>query len=397
MKITRLINAGAVAAIAALALSACSSGAVGAESGEATDDFRVVAILPVTGALSKQSAVQISGLKASAKVVNAEGGIGGREVVIKILDSKLDPTQAVTLLQDEINSETPPDYVWAGATSNEALAMLPALSNAEILSGTTAANVKMNNPELYPYHFGHSSTPSQNYKEIADYVAKKGIKKVGFISANDALGTDNLTAITDLLSSSGIELVTQSYDTKATDLTAPMDALKAENPDTLVVSAYGPAVGYLFDARLKLAWDVPVIGDGAVAGSNPAAIVAPEALKGVQLLSPALTTKQHKDQWLPDTQKMIDAVLGEGEINQLLTQASSPYDALQLLALAAEQAGATDSAALKEALENLKTPAHVTWTSYPTFGYSPKNHFPKLEPGYNVLTGATALVNGQFQ
>lgn len=395
MKITRLVKAGVLAAVAALALSSCSAGEAGADG--ADRNFRVVAILPVTGALAKQSAVQINGLRASAKIVNAEGGIGGREVEIEVLDSKLDPTQAVTLLQGEISSETPPDYVWAGATSNEALAMLPALSNAGILSGSTASNVKMNDPELYPYHFGMQTENGQNYRAFLDYAEKEGITKVGFIAANDALGADNLSAITGLLAGSDIELVTQSYDTKATDLSAPMDALKAENPDVLLASAYGPGVGYLFDARLKLAWDVPVIGDSAVGGSNPAALLPPEALNGVQLLSPVITTKQSESQWLPDTQKMITAIRAEGEISQILTQASLPYDVIQLLALAAKQAGATDGAALKGALENLKTPEHVTWTSYETYGFSPENHFPKIETGYVVLTDATELIDGQFQ
>ncbi|MCG2621219.1 ABC transporter substrate-binding protein [Arthrobacter sp. I2-34] len=397
MKITRLLAAGAMSAIAALALAACSSGSAGSDAAEASDPFRVVAILPMTGPLSKQSEVQVNGLKASAKIVNADGGIGGRDVEVKVLDSKLDPTEAVTLLQEEINSDTPPDYVWAGATSNEALAMLPALSSAGILSGSTAADIKINNPELYPYHFGMQSANNQNYQAFVDYAKNKGFKKVGFISANDALGTYNHSAITEMLANTGIELVTQSYDTTATDLTAPMDALKAADPDVLFASSYGSGVGYIFDARQKLDWDVPVVGDNAVGGSNPAAIVAPEALKGVQLLSPLVSATAHKDEWLPDTQKMIDAISAEGDISQIVTQASLPYDALQLLALAAKQASATDADALKGALEGLKTPDHVTWTSYPAYGFSPENHFPKIESGYIVFTGATKLVNGQFQ
>src|SRR3954451_19339100 len=76
MKITRLIAAGAMAAAAALTISACSSGTAGSDAAETDAPFRVVAVLPVTGPLAKQSEVQIEGLKASAKIVNANGGIG---------------------------------------------------------------------------------------------------------------------------------------------------------------------------------------------------------------------------------------------------------------------------------------------------------------------------------
>jgi branched-chain amino acid transport system substrate-binding protein len=398
MRKSRRAAIGTLGLAAAMALAGCSAGAAGNSSEENADEpFRVVAILPVTGPLANQSADQVNGLRAGAKAVNDGGGINGRMVEVEVLDSKLDPTEAVTLLQGEINGDDAPDYVWAGATSNEALAMLPALSSAAVLSGSTAADVSIDDPAKYPYHFGGQTANDQNYQAFVDYAVEKGLKKVGFIAANDALGTYNLTAISGLLEGTGIELAAQAYDTSATDLTAPMDALKAEDPDVLLASAYGPGVGYLFDARSKLAWDIPVVGDSAVGGSNPAAIVDASSLDGVQLLSPMVASLGHKDEWLPGTEKMIDGVAEEGKITQIITQSSIPYDAMNLLDLAAEQAGSTDADAMKDALENLEAPEKATWTSYPTYGYSPEHHFPQIDPGYIVFTDASELVNGQFQ
>lgn len=386
-----------LAMVLATTLAACSDPDRNAANAGGPAPFRVVAILPVTGPLSSQSTLQVNGLNAAAEVLNKNGGIGGRQVSVTVLDDKLDPTEAVTLLQGELNSAAPPDYVWAGATSNEARALLPALTAAGILSGTTASDLAMNDPQQYPYHFGLQQAANQNFRDMLGVIKAEGVKTLGFISANDALGTYGLKAMEEQVKGSGIRLVTQSYDTVATDVTAPMDALRAEDPDLVVMSAYGPAVGYLLDARQKLQWDVPVIGDMGLSGSNPAAIVDGAALAGVRLQAPVIASVADSGSWLPSTQAMIGALRAQGDISQIITLGSLPYDALHVLALAAEQAGSTDADSMRAALESLEVPARVPWTSYPEFGYSADNHFPVIHPGYLVYPEATLLVDGQFK
>jgi branched-chain amino acid transport system substrate-binding protein len=384
--------AGALLSLA-LVLAACSN-----DPGDSSDDpFRVLAVLPLTGPLTAQAKMGEHGLRAAVDELNADDGIGGREIELEVVDDKLDPTEAVTLLQQQINSSEPPDLVIGGITSNETLAMLPALTSAKILSAAVSSDLAMNDPEKYPYHFGLQATSDQAYPRILERALDRGVEKLGFIAANDAFGTYNQTAIEKAAAGTGIEVVTETYDVTATDLTAPLDALRGEDPDLVVMSGFGPLVGYLLDARQKLGWDVPVIGDVGLSGSNPGTLVDAEALQGVEIQTFTLPSRAHEEEWPASAKPMMQAVKEQGEITQIITLSSLPYDALRLLAVAAEQAGSTEPDDLAHTLESLEAPDEVPWTSYREYGYTADNHFPVTSDEDYVFVEATPLVNGLFE
>ena len=386
-----------VASAAVIATLAACGNPDAEASAEASRAFRVVAVLPKTGPLAEAVKLQVAGLEAGIDAVNAGNGIGGRKVELTVLDDRLDSTQAVSLLQKEINGPNKPDFVWAGATSNETLAMLPLLTRAKILSGATSASSKANDPATYPYHFGQQSGGDQNYKQLLGIVKQEGHQKVGFMYANDAFGTDTFAQAKRIASADGLQLVAQSYDPKATDLTAPMDAIRSNSPDVLLVQGYGAPVGYILDARAKLGWDVPVVGDSGVGGSNVATAVNPELLKGVRVaVTPASIASASAD-WMPATKAAIAAVKAKGPVNQLIYQALLPYDALQLVHLAATQAKSTDPDSIKSALETLETTGTVPWTAYQSYGYTATNHYPLLSPGDYRLVPAGPMAEGQYK
>ena len=64
-------------------------------------------------------AAEQDGLKAAAEVLNENGGLDGRRVVLDIEDDGSDPTQAVSLLQRKVTDGDKPDLVWPGSTSND--------------------------------------------------------------------------------------------------------------------------------------------------------------------------------------------------------------------------------------------------------------------------------------
>jgi len=393
----RTITYAALSVAVGVGLSACAGSNGGSASGgsEASKSFEVLAVLPITGPLATQSTQQINGLKASAEAVNKSGGIGGRHVVVKAVDDKFDPTQAVTLLQAEIHSSTPPDFVWAGASSNEAVAMAPILSSAKIVSGTTASSLLLDDPEKYPYHFGLSGANNKNYPDLVREAKAEGAKLLGFIAGNDALGTDNLKQIKAAAAAANLPLVSQVFDATSTDLTGPMDALRAKNPDFLVMSNYGAGAGYLLDARQKLGWNVPTIGDLAISASklpNNA-----NALQGVKIQVFGATVLANKSNWQPAEETAIEQITAQGPITTGATQPLYPYDAIQMLAAAAKQEGGTSADKLKAGLENLKAPNPVPWTMFANYGYTSTDHYPSPPTGAWSYIPAGEATNGFYQ
>ncbi|MGO4691790.1 ABC transporter substrate-binding protein [Glaciibacter sp. 2TAF33] len=393
--------------IAATALAALGAGLVGCSSPAAEDSgssasggkpFSFVVVLPLTGPLAVNAQQQLNGLKASAKELNAAGGIGGRQVVFKVVDDKADPTQAVTLLQDQINSDTPPDLVWAGATSGEALAMAPILTNAGIVSGAISSSLLLNDPTKYPYHFGFTTANNQNYPDLVEEAKSEGAKSIGFITGNDALGTDNLKVIKEAAAAARMPLTYETFDATATDLTGPMDALRATKPDILVLSSYGAGAGYLLEARDKLGWNIPTIGDLAISASNPAKVVDPKALVGIKVQERPVDVLSLKSDWLPAEEHALKLIKEQGPIGgAAAVQSLTAYDALQIVGAAAAQEGGTSASQLKSGMEKLKAPNPIPWTMYKTYGFTPKNHFPVLGKNSLVYVPAGPSQDGFYK
>ncbi|MER2137664.1 MAG: ABC transporter substrate-binding protein, partial [Arthrobacter sp.] len=96
------------AAAAALMLSGCSGAA---DAGGSEDDpYRILVLgaLSAEGVLGINASTSVLSAEAAVDVINEEGGILGRDVEIKIVDDQADPTVAVTLVREAINSDTPP-------------------------------------------------------------------------------------------------------------------------------------------------------------------------------------------------------------------------------------------------------------------------------------------------
>lgn len=380
----------ALALGSAIVLAGCGGGSTATGEGDSAP-YSILAIMPMTGALAQQAALEVNGVKAAAAALNASGGVAGHPVEIKVVDDKLNPTEAVSLLQEELNGSAPPDLVVAGATSNEALAMLPALTRAKVLSTSGGAIEELADAAKYPYHYVVVPTATQNYERMVGWLQSQGVKTLGMAVTNDALGASALSGMRRLAGSSGITLLAESFDPKNTDLTSTLAKIQAGNPDMLLLSAYGSPAGYLLEARQKLGWTIPTIGDPSISSSNPAALVGPSALEGVriQVLS-VLSKSGARPSSAPD---VIAQVRQQGDIPQTVHLATTMYDFLTRVAAAAKDSGSIEAGDLKKQLDTTPGPAGAT---YDSFGYTDRSHAVATTEGTFAYIGVTPLVDGQY-
>ncbi|MCW2757260.1 MAG: branched-chain amino acid transporter substrate-binding protein, partial [Nocardioidaceae bacterium] len=117
-----------LAAVSALALSACGSNA---SSGSSGGSYRILYVAGQTGVLSPTAIAIGRGIKAHVDAINAEGGLDGKKIVLQTKDDQSDPTRGVTLVQEQLNGDNPPDLVIPGVSSNEALAVAPLLARSK--------------------------------------------------------------------------------------------------------------------------------------------------------------------------------------------------------------------------------------------------------------------------
>jgi branched-chain amino acid transport system substrate-binding protein len=386
-------------AVVALLAMACAGGTAAPAASSDGSPFRVVMIVGLSGVTASTSTASINSMKLSINAVNKAGGIGGRQAQLEVLDDASDATKAQSILVERLASGPKPDLVVAGNASNETLAMLPTLTKNKILQmGITAASA-INDPATYPYAFNTSDDLVVGADALVAYLKSKSFKRIGRLLANDALGQSINAQWDPAFQAAGFTSLSASFAPTALDLTPQLGQLRAQNPDVVIFNAAGAPNGIVLQNRLKLGWTVPFIMYFSSTGSTDllAAAGSVDAIRGVTELT------YSRNQWVAEGQRdkaiqaFITAFKALGPIQKLLTTITWAYDILQLVKVAADQAKATDTVRISQAMENLKQPASPPWISQKVMGFSKSNHFLHLTLSDYAFVPAGPIVDGMVQ
>jgi branched-chain amino acid transport system substrate-binding protein len=363
------------------------------------EPFKILMVQDLSGPLSTLGLAEVQGMKAAASVVNAHGGMLGRQVQVDAVDSQADATKAVSLLVERITKDQIPDMVQGGTSSNETLAMLPIMMEHKIMYFGQNGAADINNPEKYPYAFSMAVPPSVTVQVVTDYCKKMGYKKVGVMQSNSASGQSEMALFETAFKDAGIEFVVQTFEPTAVDMTPQLDALKAAGPDALVsVVAFGRAALTLLQSRQKLGWDIPVVGDAALAAQDLAGPLGMEPLHNVYHAIFKVQQYLPQEKRTPAFNTFLEALKKQGEIKTSLNVYSQAYDELMILNEAAKQANSTEIEKLATALENLRIPDSPQWVTYRHIVFSKENHFNAIPPEEaQVVIPTGPIIEGMFQ
>lgn len=391
----------AALAVSTLALAGCS-GSGSSEEGGAGDPYRVL----VTGALSGQGALaanaqtSILAAKAGVAAVNNNGGIGGREVELTVVDDAADATTAVSKIREAIASGDKPDLVLNSGPSTVATATLPILKQSRILSFNIGPTAESSNPKEFPLNFDLSPSPADYAASIARYVEGKGHESVGVIHGSSAYGEVFGKAMKVAFDAEGVSSTgSEEYDIAALDMTAQLQSLKNRGTRALVVDAYGAPLGYLLTSLERLDWNIPLIGNTSVSGTSLVAKPAPDGVFGTPATANLVMQMFASTVYDPNdaaVNAMVDGMKSQGEISSTLILADN-YDALVLVAAAAEKAGSsTDAQALAAALEDQEVLDGAQTAFLPRYHFSADSHAPNPgEEAYRFVP-PSKLLNGQY-
>lgn len=386
---------GVMRSVAATALAVMALGAAGCGSGDSNgsgsgDDgpFKVLAVLPLSGQIAQIGAADRLAIKTSVDQVNADGGILGKDVSVKFVDSAGTSTQAVSVLQKELTSGGY-DFVIAGATSGEAVPMAPFLERRKVLTCTSAASdVLAKTPS---YLFGTSTLSSRIGGAVIAALQKEGYKKVAAMFPDTELARSTLDAAKAAAAKAGITFNAVIVDPTAIDLRTQMSKLRAGNPQALVLDGYGPVAPVMLKARSTLGWDIPVVGDSSFGVNDFSSLVGKNALEGVKL------NMQKVD--LAGTDVTAGAAFKR--FHSALTKASTNlpfgmevyadnYSCLPLARAAAEKAKSTDATAMRDALQQIGDGSTIKGWFLADKAFSSDEHYPQ----YDLATWWTTVPAG---
>ena len=228
----------------------------GSTCGMAADTYDINVILPLTGGGAFLGKGEQQSLQRYEKVVNASGGIHGKQLQFVFHDDQTSP-QLDVQLANQLKAGKPP-VVLGSAIVALCNAMAPLMKDGPVLYCFS--------PGIYPAAESFVFSSSISTKELAGallrYSAARGWKKIALITSTDASGQDAYKQIKGLLGADehkDVQLVAEAqFNPSDVSASAQIQRLKGANPDLLIAWSTGGPVGTVFKAIRDAGLDIPV-------------------------------------------------------------------------------------------------------------------------------------------
>jgi branched-chain amino acid transport system substrate-binding protein len=237
-KHNRLWHRSLTATVAALLAVGCASGG-GSNSGGSTGPLVIGASVSLTGDFSDSGKAVQHGYQLWANMVNASGGILGRQVRLDIVDDASSPTQVVTNYQNLINK----DHVDLTFGPFSTLLTIPASQVAKrygyAFLAPAGGGPAVFQQNLHNFFFVQPAPTVQSGDVLVKYLlslpADQRPTTAAYAELDDPFSAPLAEEIRQKLEAAGVRTVyKQVYPSETMDLSPIMGAIAALHPDLIV-------------------------------------------------------------------------------------------------------------------------------------------------------------------
>jgi len=348
-----------------------------------------VALVAATSGGSALSGEAIKrGLTIAIDEINARGGVlGGSKIELVIRDEEGNPSKGVTAARDVIEREKAV-AVFGGLHSPVGLAMLPVFHELKVpYVGTWAAATNITRNGRTPnFMFRVSANDDIVDHFLAKHVVEKlGKKKPGVILENTPWGASNQEGLTKWLGKLGAPAVGyEKFNWNDPDMSPQLLRLKSGGADAIVMVANAPEGAQVVKSRAKIGWEVPTISHWGISGGRFPELTGELAESVVFVQTYSFFGKQSEiGERVIAALKTKYGLKGPEDILAPVGTANA-YDAMHLVGLAIDKAGAADGAKVRDALESLGEYKGLIKTYKRPF--TPEEHDALAESDYVLVT-----------
>jgi ABC-type branched-subunit amino acid transport system substrate-binding protein len=268
----------------AIAPTVFSRHALAADPGISSDTIKIGSFLPLQSGLAAGATQLRDGASAYFKFINDQGGIHGRKVDWIVENDSYNPQQTVAVLRKLVDR----DGVFAivstlGTATN--LAALPFLAQRKIPLINPAGGHERLNAPTDPNVFGMLPVGQTIGDAMANYAVDemKG-KRIAILFQNDPFGKDPRDGAVAALEKRGIKVVAEaSYVPSDVDLSAQAVALRAGNPDVVLMMCITKQGALLLTEAQRLGWRPQFLAQNTMGDPITADLAGP-ALEGVRII-----------------------------------------------------------------------------------------------------------------
>lgn len=204
-----------------------------ATAAQAAEPVRIGVLLSTTGGLASLGTAERDGVLLAQKVINAKGGVGGRQLELIMQDDGSNPDAAMSKINTLVHS----DHVVAvvGPTGIAQTVAVGAVTQKERIPmlAFTGMGPAVEAKRDCVLHL----TPAQglNARALLSYVRDAGFKRIAVLH-DSGYGQVIWGAMKDLGSEYGVDFVqVEKFELSATDATAQAAKVKAANPDAVIL------------------------------------------------------------------------------------------------------------------------------------------------------------------
>ena len=304
----------------------------------------------------------VIGIEAAIADINAAGGVLGRKLTLVVRDDQSQPPKSIQNMSDLIDNEKVV-AVFGPTNSGNALAWRHIPNQKKVVSmgmiGSGTDITKPMSPGADNYMFRVSMVDREQVAALATYAVKSGSKKIGLMAETTGYGQGGMKDMEEIVKLHGVTpLASEKFGVADTDMTSQLNKMKAAGVDTIIVWAQGTPTGQLVRSMEKInyfptmltSWAADNITFFDAAGKN----LASKPIFMRTMVSPST----------PDQKKLYDRTVAKLAAPSAFPFVIHGYDAVLLVAEAIKQAGSTDGAKLKDALENLNAPVNGVMKTY---------------------------------
>ncbi|CAA2108450.1 ABC transporter substrate-binding protein [Variovorax paradoxus] len=343
-------------------------------AGASAQDIKVGYNGDLSASPSAQSGqAAVLGMEAAIADINAAGGVLGKKLALVTRDDVSAPPKSIQNMSDLIDNEKVV-AVFGPTNSGNAMAWkhianqkkIPVLGN--VGSGTDIT--KPMSPGADNYMFRVSMVDREQVAALMAYVKKNtaASKVVGLMAETTGYGQGGLKDMEEIAKLQDIKIAaTERFGVGDTDMTSQLSKMKAANVDTVVVWAQGTPIAQLVRSMEKINY-FPLTLTSWAADNITFYDAAGKALAEKPIFMRTVSETR-----TPAQQKLFDRIGAKLKAPGSFSFALHGYDSMQLLAQAMKQANSTDGAAVRTALEDLKTPVQGVLKTYDK-PFSKTNH-----------------------
>lgn len=305
----------------------------------------------------------VLGMRTAIEDINAAGGLLGRKVMLVVRDDLGQPPKAIQNTNELLDNQKI-TAMFGPSNSGNGLAWrhipnqkkVPVMG---ILGGATELTKPMS-PGAENYMFRVSMVDRYQVAALMAYAKKTADSAgIGILTENTGWGQAGLIDLQQIAELNGLRVaVSERVGSNDTDMTSQLSKMKTAGVKTIFIWCNGTPTAQVMRSMEKLnyypqvlsSWSADNFSFYGAAGKTLA-----ELPLFMRTFAGKLTPQQEK------FRARIDADLKD---KGAITFALHGHDGVMLMAEAVRQAGSTDGAAIKQALENLQRPVEGLLKTY---------------------------------